>query len=121
MNRRFQIRLSDIRMHAFHGVMEQERKVGNIFKINVAVGLPAGDIGLDDNIEGTISYADLYSIVEGEMKETSQLLENVARRIADKISLQWPETDQITVLIEKETPPIAGIDGHASVCYFFEK
>ena len=34
------IEITRLRLHAFHGVLEQERRVGNDFEVSVTVGYP---------------------------------------------------------------------------------
>ena len=58
----FRISLEDCRFHAFHGVLPQERRVGNDFSVSAVVCYTPADI-LSDNLDSTISYADLYEIM----------------------------------------------------------
>ena len=51
------IEITRLRLHAFHGVLEQERRVGNDFEVSVTVGYPVV-IGSDE-LSATLNYAEL--------------------------------------------------------------
>lgn len=115
----FEISLSDLKFHAFHGVLPQENKVGNEFVVTVTIRIPYSRDILDDNLDATISYADLYEIVAEEMHSPKKLLETVAARIAGKIKAKWNQVLGGKITICKSTPPINKITGAAEVGLFF--
>lgn len=115
------ISLEEVEIHGRHGVMPQENRVGNTFRVSVSVDIPVDFDPSADNPDSTISYADIYDIVKEEMAVTSKLLETVAWRIADRLRRRWPVIIKGFVAIAKCPPPISGIIGNASVKYFFEK
>ena len=115
----FEISLADLRFHAYHGVMPQETKVGNEFCVSVAVRIPYSADILDDNLEATISYADIYEIVAAEMKAPKKLLETVSACICHAILSRWKNVTGGEITISKSTPPISGITGSAKVRLFF--
>ncbi len=117
--RRFEISLTDLRIHAFHGVMEQERKVGNEFIVTLRIRLPYSDSIKNDDLGATVSYVDLYKIVSEEMSKPRSLLETVADSIADRIREDWPGIEGGEITICKSNPPISGITGRAEVRLFF--
>ena len=59
-----------------------------------------------DELEGTISYADIYEVVKREMAVPSQLLEHVAGRICTAIFNTFPAATRIQLDIIKENPPM---------------
>lgn len=115
----FEITLADLAFHAHHGVMPQENKVGNEFIVSVSIRIPYSERILDDDLEATISYANLYEIIEAEMREPRKLLETVAATIASRIKSKWQEILGGSITICKTTPPITGITGNAKVTLFF--
>lgn len=115
----YEITLADLRFHAFHGVMPQETKVGNEFVVTVSVRIPYSADILDDDLDATISYADIYEIVEEEMKKPKKLLETVAALISKRILAHWSQVSSGEITICKSTPPISGITGNAEVRLFF--
>lgn len=109
------ISLEDVMFHAFHGVFSQETSVGNEFSLSLSVHTPVTSQMEDDNLDGTVSYADLYEICRDEMNKTSKLIEHVAIRIAREIKKNFPQVHSGMIRISKLHPPIAGFDGAASV------
>ena len=107
------IYINDLRFHAFHGVMPQERLTGNDYSVDLRVGYDVGEAMLSDDVGDTINYADMYDIVRQEMSVPSQLVERVAYRIADRISRRYSDVTQIDVKVTKLNPPF-GADCHGA-------
>lgn len=120
-SRRFTVRLENAHFFARHGVLPQEKIVGNEFRVDIAVSFVAPADFSDADIETTVSYAHLYDIAREVMKTSFQLLETVAAEIADRIADRFGTVDEIKVKITKLRPPISGFDGSASVEYCWER
>lgn len=110
--------LDEVRFHAFHGVMPQERAVGADFTVWLNVGYDFVKAAESDELIDTISYADLYEVVRAEMDKPSQLLEHVALRIVKAVAARWPRIDTIDLRLAKDNPPMgadckgAGVEIH---------
>lgn len=104
----YNIELRDIHLYAHHGVMPQEREVGAWFIIDIKLSLNNHSCTESDSIEGTVSYADIYEIICKEMKEPSNLLEHVCKRICDRIYSTFVQVENIEITLCKETPPMGG-------------
>ena len=61
-----------------------------------------------DELDGTLNYAELYALVQREMKTPSKLLEHVAGRIINAIRREFPEVTGGRITIAKQKPPIPG-------------
>ena len=75
------IELNRIRFFSYHGVAEQERRVGNDYEVSLRVDYPLERAMESDSLCDTLDYAALYALVSAEMSVPSQLLEHVAGRI----------------------------------------
>ena len=112
------ILLSDLRFHAFHGVLPQERLVGGNFVVDLRVGYPLAQAMTFDQVNDTLNYASLYALVEREMQQPSSLLEHVAGRIAQAIAKTFPQALSIDLTLTKQNPPMgadckgAGVEMH---------
>ena len=110
--------LDEVRFHAFHGVMPQERAVGADFTVWLKVGYDFVKAAESDELIDTISYADLYEVVRAEMDKPSQLLEHVALRIVKAITAKWPQVIAVDIKLVKDNPPMgadckgAGVEIH---------
>ena len=102
------IRLNTMKFYAFHGIMEQEKKVGNIFIVNLELFTDLSKASETDELSDTINYAEIYDIVKTEMEIPSNLLEHVAGRILRKIKQQFPVIEKIEICLAKERPPVGG-------------
>lgn len=106
--------LQNVRFHAFHGVMPQERRVGGDFLVNLRVGYPLEKAMQSDEVGDTLNYAVLYEVVQAEMMKPSNLLEHLAGRIADAIVKRFPQVTSIDLELMKQNPPMgADCDGAA--------
>lgn len=110
--------IDSLRLHAFHGVMEQERQVGADFLVSLQVHYNICKALETDSLTDTLSYAELCDIVRREMAIPSRLLEHVAGRIAKAVFAQFPQTMAIDLRLVKQNPPMgadcegAGVEIH---------
>ncbi len=98
------VEIDRLRVSARHGVLPQERKVGNEFEVTVKLDYP-WDID-SDALDGTLDYAALIELVKQEMSTPSALLEHVAGRIYHRVLREWPGVCGGYIRIAKLTPPV---------------
>ena len=96
--------LEKVRLHAAHGVMPQEQKVGGEFEVSLSVGCELAKAVETDDLRYTINYARLYEIVRQEMLIPSKLLEHL-----------------LDLKITKVNPPMGAHCDGASVVMSFER
>ena len=99
------ITLERMHFYAHHGVLPQERRVGNDFEVTLRLCYPIADATVSDNLADTLNYAEVYDIVAAEMATPSQLLEHVAGRIIRSLQARFPLITSGTVTVTKLTPP----------------
>ncbi len=102
------ILLEGMKFYAYHGVLEQERVLGNQYTIDLEIHLDFSKASQTDNLDDTVSYADIYAIVKDEMAISSQLLEHVAGRIVKKIESTFPAIKMVKIKLSKHNPPVGG-------------
>lgn len=108
-----QIELRSMRFYAYHGVMEQERRVGGQFTVDLTLTLDSAAsaaVELDD-LAATVNYAEAYDVVRNIMETPSALIEHVAGRILRALFDTFPLIASATVTVCKDAPPIPGFDG----------
>lgn len=98
--------IKDIRLHAYHGVLPQEREVGNDYVVSLTVDYPIMTACLSDDVTDTMSYADAADVIHREMGIQSNLLENVAYRICKAILDKFTKAQSATVSLTKIAPPM---------------
>lgn len=116
----FCIFLENLIFYSRIGVGEQERLVGNEFSVTVKVWYDAAEF-VEENLDTSISYADIYEEVKDVMKEEFLLLESVAVAISERISNRWLQVTEMNVKIVKHKPPVSGIIGDCGIEYFWKK
>ena len=104
--------LRNVRFHAFHGVLPQERQVGGDFLLNLRVEYPLDAAMESDGVGDTLNYATLFELAKREMDVPSQLLEHVADRIVKTIMANFPAVTSVELELTKQNPPMgADCDG----------
>jgi 7,8-dihydroneopterin aldolase/epimerase/oxygenase len=97
-------------IHAHHGVMEHEEKVGQRFVIDLELSLDLSDAAGSDKLADTVSYS---AIVEtATLAFTSRnyrLVEAAAGSIADAILAKFSRVSSINITVHKPHAPVAAI------------
>ena len=105
---RYTIELRDVHLFAHHGVMPQEQKIGAWFTLDIKMEINDYNCTTSDEIDGTVSYADVYEILRQEMTKPSKLLENVCQRISKRLYETFLQIVAIEITLCKDTPPMGG-------------
>ena len=100
------IYLEGVRFFGHHGVDPQETIVGANFTVDLKLKTDFTHAAQTDELEGTISYADVHAVVKEEMKTPSKLLENVCERIGQRLFRDFPTIQEIAIRLSKENPPM---------------
>lgn len=102
------IKIEGMKFYAFHGHFEAERVVGNKFEVKLKIKTDCRKAAETDNLEDAINYQEVYELIQKEMKITSRLLENVAKRILDALFHRFTSIEKARVTISKMNPPMGG-------------
>ena len=112
--------IKDIAFYAYHGVLQQERDLGQkyLVSLELSIELPQEP---HDNIEKTYDYRVAVEAARRVMNGAScLLLETLANRIAEEV-MQSPQVKGARVSVMKANPPIAGVEGGVSVELFLAR
>ena len=100
--------IKGLSLHAYHGVMAHEAKVGQSFGIDLELEIDLFAAARSDKVMDTVSYD---KVVECASKAFSaqrfRLIEAAAGRVADAVLIAFPRVNAITVTIHKPHAPIA--------------
>lgn len=110
-----QIELKEMKFYAYHGVMEQERTVGNHFVVDLLLTAPLEKAIRSDRLEDTMNYATVYEVVKKEMEIPSRLIECVAGRILEALKSRFPQLTEVKLTLSKLNPPFGGDIRSASI------
>ncbi len=104
--------IDNMRFHACHGVLPQERITGGDFVVSVSATYPLAEAVATDDVAATLNYAIVYELVKKEMSQPSALIEHVAGRIGERLMREMPGIEVLTVRVVKSNPPMgADCDG----------
>ena len=115
------IALEGMEFHAYHGVYEEERKIGNKYQVTVAVSVDFESAAQQDRLTDTVNYEILYKLVKNEMEQPSRLLENIAYRIAEQALEQFPQVESVEIEVKKFNPPVGGLCKSSTISYKRER
>ena len=102
------IKLQNLRTYSFHGCLEEEKKIGSDYRIDLEIKTDLRKSSITDELKDTVDYVLLNTIVVEEMAFHSKLLEHVGHRIIARIFKQIPAVSRIVLGVSKLNPPIGG-------------
>jgi len=110
------IYVKDLEVYAFHGVNKQEKEMGQRFLISLELSLDLREAGISDDLTKTVNYGELSLAVEEEFKKESyDLIEKSAEKLAEFILLNYSIVNSVKVLIKKPWAPIGKPLDYAAV------
>ncbi len=99
------IKIFGIEAKGFHGVLENERKRGQKFLVDVELYLPLKN--LNDQLSRTVNYAEVAQVVNNKITgEPRQLIESLAEDIANQILKEFKRIKKVKVIVHKPYAPI---------------
>jgi len=102
------IELKKMFFHAYHGATQQERIVGNNYRVDLKLFLDLSKAIESDNLDDTLNYADIFYLIKDEMDIPSHLIEHITGRIVRKIKERYPQITKIKIRLAKINPPVEG-------------
>lgn len=103
------IYLNELVFYGYHGVLAEETKLGQTFRVSLILGLSTKKAGISDSVDDTVSYAEVYEMVKEIVEGTPfKLIEALAEKIATEVLTGYPLLEEVTVKLIKPNPPIPG-------------
>lgn len=98
--------LTRMEYYGYHGVFEEERKLGQRFYIDLELKLDLQEAGVNDDLTRTVNYAEVHELVKKIVEGRSfKLIEALAECIASEILDTYTVIDELTVKVTKPHPP----------------
>lgn len=103
------IAINGLKLMAYHGVLQQERRVGNIFVIDIWIDVPKSELAQkSDKLEDTINYAEVVELIKKQMHTSHALIEKAAGAIIEALKLKYGHHIRCgEIRITKLAPPIS--------------
>ena len=112
----WKVKVVNLKVYAYHGCLKEETIIGSEYLVNIVAH---GDTELSsksDSIKDSMDYVMLCNIAKDEMNKTSNLLETVVYRIANRCLSEISLIEKIKVCLAKINPPINANVQNVSVC-----
>ena len=109
--------IGDIRLHAYHGCLDEEGRIGGKYRIDIKALADFNDCADTDDLNKTVDYVIVYDLVKEEMAIRSKLIETVAKRIALKLKAQYAWVSEWEVSLTKFNPPVGGSLGQSRIVW----
>ncbi len=101
------IDLRGISAHGHHGLFDFERENGQLFSVDVSLGLDLGAAARDNDLGKSVDYGVLaQGVHDAIVSDPVDLIETVALRIAD-MCLSAEPVQWVSVTVHKPEAPIA--------------
>lgn len=108
------VALNGIRLFARHGFYEEEAILGNEFELDVVV--TTLNQTTSDELQDTLDYQQIFTIVKEEMATRSDLLEHVLFRIKSSVISTFPyQVRGLYLSIKKMNPPLGGMVNNSQI------
>ncbi|PJI09096.1 MULTISPECIES: 2-amino-4-hydroxy-6-hydroxymethyldihydropteridine diphosphokinase [Clostridium] len=101
------ITIEDLEIFANHGVLGEEKELGQKFLLSVYLYLDLRKPALSRNLNETVNYAELSEKIEKEFtKEKFDLIETAAEKIAEFVLLNYNAVKTVKVILKKPWAPL---------------
>jgi len=102
--------MKNLSFYGYHGVLQEEKKLGQKFFIDIEICCDLKKPGITDDVRDTINYAEVFILVKDIVeKETFNLLEALGERISSIILSRFKEAKEVVIAIRKPEAPVNGI------------
>ena len=98
------IALEGIRVHAYHGVYEEEKISGNEFVVDVYLKTAELAATQTDRLEDTLDYAEVYKFIVKEMEQPVDLLEYLVSGMGKRLLAKYSVVQKARLRVSKLNP-----------------
>lgn len=100
--------IKGLALHAYHGVMAHEAKVGQTFTIDLDLEIDLSLAARSDKVMDTVSYDKVVDCASDAFcAQRFRLIEAAAGRVADAVLAAFARVRSVRVTIHKPHAPIA--------------
>jgi dihydroneopterin aldolase len=100
--------VSGLSLHAYHGVMQHEAKVGQTFKLDLVLDLDLVAASRSDKLADTVGYDQVVEVASRAFcSRRYRLVEAAAGAVAEAILARFAEVTAVRVTVHKPHAPIA--------------
>jgi dihydroneopterin aldolase len=95
-------------LHAYHGVMEHEGRVGQSFILDLVLDVDLSRAAATDKLADTASYDEVVTVATKAFQvQRFRLVEAAAGAVCDALLAAYPRVARVRVTVHKPHAPIA--------------
>ena len=103
-----QIFVTGLALHAYHGVMQHEAKVGQTFTLDLTLDIDLTEAARTDKLANTVGYDQVVNVAnEAFCAKRYRLVEAAAGAVATAVLDRFPQAAAVRVTVHKPHAPIA--------------
>ena len=103
-----QVFVSGLALHAYHGVMQHEARVGQTFKLDILLDIDLTEASRTDKLKHTVGYDQVVAVASDAFcAKRYRLVEAAAGAVAEAVLDRFRQVTAIRVIIHKPHAPIA--------------
>jgi len=100
--------ITGLALHAYHGVMQHEAKVGQTFTLDLLLDIDLADASRSDKLAHTVGYDQVASVAsQAFCTRRYRLVEAAAGAVATAVLNRFPQVQSVRVTVHKPHAPIA--------------
>jgi len=100
--------VNGLALHAYHGVMQHEAKVGQTFRLDLVLTINLAAASRSDKLKDTVSYDMVVKTAsEAFCARRYRLVEAAAGAVADAVLERCPQVTSVRITVHKPHAPIA--------------
>jgi 7,8-dihydroneopterin aldolase/epimerase/oxygenase len=100
--------VTGLALHAYHGVMQHEAKVGQTFRLDLVLDIELAEASRTDKLAHTVGYDQVVEIASRAFcARRYRLVEAAAGAVADAVLEKFARVTGVRVTVHKPHAPIA--------------
>ena len=100
--------VTGLALHAYHGVMQHEAKVGQTFKLDLVLAIDLSAASRSDKIAHTVSYDQIVDMVcKTFCEKRYRLVEAAAGAVAEAVLARFAQISNVRITVHKPHAPVA--------------
>jgi dihydroneopterin aldolase len=100
--------VTGLALHAYHGVMQHEAKVGQTFRLDLVLDIDLTEASRSDKLAHTVGYDQVVDVASTSFcARRYRLVEAAAGAVAEAVLDRFPLVASVRVTVHKPHAPIA--------------
>ena len=114
------LKIENIKLWARVGVLDEERKLGQFFNLDIFLWTDFEKCTFNDDIKTTVDYSKIVRILKDQSKKINCFtIEKYSNEILKIIDQEF-KLSKIKIILTKCNAPITGFDGKVSIVRILE-